>query len=986
MKKPASLLGRFLRHAERDPDRSAVHSGGTVVTYGRLRDTALRRAALLRARGVRPGDRVALLLPPGPDAISGMLAAMACGAAFNHLDPDDPPARIAELLASARPRLIVDDSGAIGDVVFDPEDRAAPPPKDAPRVCPSGDRIAYVVHTSGTTGTPKAVQVTHANVTLLLDGFDLMAPPPEALVTTWWTSPRFDVSILEVWSALTAGGAVAIVPPARRYDAALFLGFATDVRASSCFVPVAFLPELVDTLESNPRSLVDLRRLLVGVEPIPLGLATRIARARAQLTVVNGYGPAETTISPLMYRVDPDNRDDPSRRTPIGRPIAGVATVLLDPDSGLPTEADHGELMITGGSVSAGYVSGPDSRFGRYRAEPSYRTGDLVTRDPNGDLVFKGRVDRQLKIRGYRLEPEEVEHVLAELADVEQAAVIAVDDEGGPVLAAYVVPRAGATIDETAVRAALASRLPSYAVPRHLVALDELPQTASAKLDHAALRAALPGRTTQARPFVPDDPPAVLATAWQDLFGDRADLSFVALGGTSLDAIRLSARLRAAGAIVTVPEVLAAPGLTELTARLRPDAGRASPDPATACPPAPGQLGITLHESMAGRPGMYIELVRARLPEDVDTDRLLRAARTVTGRHPALRTAVRLDRSGRPELVADAAGPEVGLRTDVSIDAHEAALAARLGTAGEPLASLAVVLPGDRTRWLSLGLHHTVTDDTSMSILLDDLAAAYAGEARPQPTGSFPDLARRLANVDQAPGAAEAARRLVDGLGNGLTGHPLDRAGDGPAGADAARFDVDETTAGPMLARWRTAGVTPGAGLACVMASAIRDVWGVATPMIGLARERRQLPADFSVVGCAVDIALVAVSPANDDILTTAAHVTRSLASWLEPGAPSFHRFLAAVRERHAIPPAVPQFCLNIGRSLRLRLGRDVIVCEVSPPPAAKYPLMLMVEQDGNRLAGTLVTDRAWIAPASADRFVKSFVTRLTEGVSEDRS
>jgi non-ribosomal peptide synthetase component F len=290
-----TLLTRLLAAGRRRPEAPAVWTASGSVSWGRLLDLAGRYAAGYRAHGVRPGHRVGVLLEPGPHAVAAAVGAFAVRAAYVPLDPAQPPARIGTLLDAAGPRLVVAETAVPGRAALAPAavvGRPGMPLADAG--VPSD--VAYVVHTSGSTGIPKAVQVEHANLTNLLTDLDERAPVPAGHTGTWWTRPSFDVAVWECFAPLSRGGSVRVVPDEARHDGAALAAFLDVCGAQSAYAPPAFLPELDALLRAEPGALTCLRRLLVGVEPIPRTLLESIGRSRPRLTVVNGYGPAETTV------------------------------------------------------------------------------------------------------------------------------------------------------------------------------------------------------------------------------------------------------------------------------------------------------------------------------------------------------------------------------------------------------------------------------------------------------------------------------------------------------------------------------------------------------------------------------------------------------------------------------------------------------------------------------------------------------------------
>ncbi|MEU4782928.1 AMP-binding protein, partial [Micromonospora sp. NPDC023633] len=675
--------------------------------------------------------------------------------------------------------------------------------------------VAYVVHTSGSTGTPKAVQVEHGNLVNLLADLDDRAPVPDGHTGTWWTRPSFDVAVWECFAPLVRGGTVRVVPEAARHDGAALAGFLDAAGAGSAYVPPAFLPELRALLRAEPGALAGLRRLLVGVEPIPRPLLQDIARSRPALTVVNAYGPAEATVCCALYVVPRDGAVA-GERAPIGTAVRGTRLLLRQPD-GSCRPTGTGELVVSGAAVARGYLRDPGGEPAFDTAADgtrTYRTGDLARTLPDGNLLFLGRVDRQVKLRGFRIEPAEVESVLRLLPGVRDVVVGARRWDGlGDVLVAYVAAEPGAGLTERAVRDHARDRLPGYAVPAVVALLPRLPLTPHGKYDHDRL-AALPlrpaGPTAGGHPTDPidagrpvgpadgadsvhgvdpahsadpadgADPVGVVLDAWRRVLpaGEiRPGDAFLPLGGTSLAAARVAARLtERTGVPVTAADVLRAPDAAALADRLRaatagpgvrvgPDAGPAGPGGvlggpgggvgARSAPLTPEQLGLWLHDELNPGTDLYVEPVWFSTTSPVDRSRLAAALRRAVAAHPVFGAGLRLV-DGLPELVLDRHPPTVEVADLADGPALDAAVRARarrpFDTTTEPLLRCAVLGAGDRTDLL-LVWHHLAVDAWSLRLFLADLARCHDDPGwSPPPSATTPcDLnLRRSARVADA--------------------------------------------------------------------------------------------------------------------------------------------------------------------------------------------------------------------------------------------
>ncbi|SOD68008.1 amino acid adenylation domain-containing protein [Streptomyces zhaozhouensis] len=490
------------RHALERPRAPAVVTPGGTLDYGELLARAGRLARRLRARGVGPETVCAVALPHGADAVVAMVAVTGAGGAFLTLDVDAPPPRLAALAASAGATHVLTTSALAGRLVPPLPgsplllDGAEPDgPADAPRPAPPRpDALAYVSHTSGSTGTPHAVLVEHRSLTSYLrDSADAFRLGPDS-VTLQLAPLGYDASIRDTLTPLVAGGRLVVLPRATLLRAEPFV---EAVRAFGVDALLSVTPSFLTFLAGHPgaaEGLASLRLVVSSGESLRPHLGSG-GRSLTSGRLVNQYGPTECTMTTTRFEVPhaPDTTADL-----VGTPVAGARVLLLDGEGAEVPEGAVGEVYIGGVGVARGYRGLPALTAERFVPDPFatgrgarlYRTGDLGRRGPDGVLEYLGRTDRQIKIRGHRVEPAEIEAALLTHPTVAGAAVTAAHDARGRVfLLAHVVGARLVEVTDAALRAHLGRTLPAHMMPRRFVRVDALPTTRGGKVDRAALAA-----------------------------------------------------------------------------------------------------------------------------------------------------------------------------------------------------------------------------------------------------------------------------------------------------------------------------------------------------------------------------------------------------------------------------------------------------------------------------------------------------------------
>ncbi|WP_239166995.1 non-ribosomal peptide synthetase [Actinoplanes italicus] len=867
---PLTAHELFAAHAARQPAAPAI--AGTGVTYGDLDAASDRLARHLLERGIGAETVVGLHLRRGPGLITAILAVWKAGAAYLPLDPAHPADRLAYMLSDSKTSLLITDTEA-GPFITDSDQlvRRVPvlrlddpavvdPAGTTPDVSVHPEQAAYLIYTSGSTGRPKGVTVTHRGLSNLVGATHQLFPAGPGDTTLQFASPSFDASVSEIIMALTSGATLAIAPGADG-----LAGLLREHHVTTATLP----PSLLRTLEAE--DLATLTTLITAGERLDPGLAATWA---PRLNLINAYGPTETTVCATAGAITPADSTD----APIGNPIANTTTHLLDQHLNPVPAGVTGDLFIGGPSLARGYRNQPARTATAFVPNPFatdgsrlYRTGDLARRLPDGRLVFLGRTDHQLKIRGHRIEAGEVEAALLSLPAVTDAVVTGHDER----LVAYVVPTApaGLPADED-LRAGLRLSLPEYMVPSVFVRLDALPLNRNGKVD----RAALPAPATERADRTVYRAPAgateeILAGIWGDLLGlDRvgAGDGFFALGGHSLLAIRAVSRIREAlHTDLPLAALFDHPTVAGLAAHI--DGTAHGP----AIPPIrrverTGPLPL----SFAQQRLWFLAQLDPESPEynvpavlpiggELDAEALTAALTALVTRHEVLRTRFVTGTDGVPVQVIDppATFPlvkvDAGSRREAEdLMAYDARLPFDLSTG--PLIRATLIRTAPDRHLLVLCLHHIVTDEWSARILRHELAALYeairANEPDPLPLlpvqyADFAVWQRDLLAGPVAETQAEYWRtRLADPPLLALpTDHPRP-AVRSTAGA-ALDFTVPARVTAGLRALARRHGATMFMTLAAAYATLLHRHTGQDDLLIGVPVANREQPETQAMAG-----------------------------------------------------------------------------------------------------------------------------------------
>lgn len=752
-----SIGDAFAGRAIATPQATALTMGGTALTYAELDQRSNQLAHVLRAHGVDTDHSVGLCLDRSIELVVALLGILKAGGAYLALDPTYPAHRLELMLRTAACELVLTTNhlrerlpthGRVIDL-----ETLADEINQAPTTMPGDvgvapEQLAYVSFTSGSTGKPKGVAVPHRAVLRLVsdDGFMHFGP---AEVFLLMAPIAFDASTLELWGPLLQGGRLVIMPPGT--PTLEDIGrVVREEKVTTLWLTAGLFHLMVDERLDDLRGV---RQLLAGGDVLSVSHMRKALQALPETTLINGYGPTENTTFTCCHTITVADLDGGS--IPIGRPIPHTSVHVVDAANRPCPVGVPGELVTGGQGLARGYIGQPEltaTAFTTLAGERVYRTGDRVRWREDGTLEFLGRMDRQVKILGHRIEPGEVEAMLAAVAGITTAAVVVQDGPTGKRLVGYVAP----AVDVATVRAELTARLPAHLVPAVLVSLPSLPLTSNGKVD----RAALPGPEIDAvdeagNPALRNATEEILAHLWSRLLGveqiGSAD-DFFLRGGHSLLATQLVSRIRETFSVeLPLRSIFEAPLLRDLAHRI--DQARALDIPVV--PPLraevrPATVPLSfaqerlwfLNQLEPGNP-FYNMPAALELKGRFEVEAARRVVATLVERHESLRTVFRASDGHPTQVILPTLSVPVGLE-DLSRSpfASQPALVQRaiatearqpFDLAQGPLLRVVVLRLSEDHHILLMTMHHIVSDGWSMGVLtreMGDYYAAFTGAAQ----------------------------------------------------------------------------------------------------------------------------------------------------------------------------------------------------------------------------------------------------------------
>ncbi|MFD4668658.1 non-ribosomal peptide synthase/polyketide synthase [Lentzea sp. NPDC058450] len=801
-----TITGLFAAQASLTPDEPAVITDSAVLTYAELDARANGLAHRLIELGVRPEDPVGLLVERSADLVVAELAVVKAGAAYLPLDGRAPVERLRRVLGRSGVAVVITDlvnetlARSVHNgrtVVLD----GSVPDAANPDVVVRPGQLAYVMYTSGSTGEPKGVAVQHGDVVALaLDSrFDGGAHERVLL----HSPSAFDASTYEMWVPLLRGRQVVIAPPGD-VDAEAVRHAVTAHGVTAIWLTAGLFRLIA---QEAPEAFAGLWQVWTGGDVVPAAAVRRALEACPGLTVVDGYGPTETTTFATSFPMTGSVPDV----IPIGRPLDGMAAYVLDAGLRPVPVGVPGELFLAGAGVARGYLGAPGLTAERFLPSPfgtpgsrMYRTGDVARWRADGTVEFVGRTDDQVKIRGFRVETGEIDALLVRHPAVAESITVARAENGRKQLVAYLVSTA--ELSHADLRTWLKRELPDYMVPSAFVRLETLPLSGNGKVDRRALPAPQVSTSRHVEPTTAVE--RELARVWAEVLRvDRVGIedNFFELGGDSILSIQLVARARRAGLRLSSKDVFLHPTVAELARAVTEVTGSEAPAAPAAGPAPLTPIQEWFFDTALASPHHFTMSTHVELAPDLDEQALAKAVDAVVAHHDALRS--RFTQDGERWRQEPAAAPPSGILRVCDLSgleerereesAHAEALAAQssldLG-AGRLVRAVLFRLGEGRSR-LFLAVHHLVVDGVSWRVLLGDLGTAYQKLTRGEPVElepvatAFATWAHRLTDRVRA-GELDADLAHWTGFaGSASADIPVDH-GDGDPGEDVRSVTV----------------------------------------------------------------------------------------------------------------------------------------------------------------------------------------------------
>lgn len=751
----------FEEQARRTPQQPAVVSAEGRLTYAELNEKAGRLARFLQMRGVRPEARVGICLGRGSEMIVALLGVLKAGAAYVPIDPAYPQARLQFMIENSGIEILLTRSEfadllprhAASPVYLDTESSAMEDcGSQLARVETSPENLAYVIYTSGSTGKPKGVAMPHGPLSNLIR-WQMESFAASAANTLQFTSLSFDVSFQEIFSTLASGGVLYLISEESRKDFPELLRQIEAQRIERLFLPFVALDYLSRALAERPSQECPLLEVITAGEQLQITPAVmQLFESNPSSVLVNHYGPTETHVA-TAHRLDRDRGSWPAL-PPIGRPIANSRAYIMNAWMTPSPVGVPGELYLGGTTLARGYLNSPELTAERFVPNPFgeafgariYKTGDLARWKAGGELEFLGRIDSQVKVRGYRIEPGEIEAALLEHENVEQAVVVVREVAGQKQLVAYIVPRQPAP--PNAIQEALQRRLPEYMVPSIFVSLTALPLTPSGKIDRRSLPQPVLEGDSESHVAPQTVTEEKLARMWETLLGRKqisVDADFFASGGHSLLATQMVVRIRETFKVeLPLRRIFEAPTITRLARVIEPlvqaGAGQKLPELVKVSrdrfiPLSYAQQRLWFIDQLTPGGSVYNVPAAVRIEGALNFGALQRALEEIVRRHESLRTTFTAVGNDPQQIIHGTSSIEMPLEDLAAVAEEEKESRATRLVEEEarrpfdlgrgPMMRVRLVRLSAQDHVLVVTMHHIVSDAWSIGILIREVSLLY---------------------------------------------------------------------------------------------------------------------------------------------------------------------------------------------------------------------------------------------------------------------
>jgi iturin family lipopeptide synthetase B len=761
----------FEDQVDRNPDYIALTFHNIQLTYRELDEASCQLAQNLQSRGIQPDSIVAIRMERSVEMIIGILAILKAGGVYLPIEPDFPGERVKYMLNDSNANLVLSHSGKMREAV-DISDLGRLPVSPCPREPQAGD-LAYIIYTSGSTGKPKGVLVKHSSVVHLIYSKKKLFHLTSRDRVLLFSSICFDVSVEQIFITLFTGAALILIDKDTLLKVSKFEAFINRNAVTQIHAVPSFIAHI--DLNNAPQ----LKRILSAGEVCPLSLAKKYCKTK---DFYNDYGPTETTVISTSLKAEPGYLNEGISRLPIGSPIGNTTVYLFDREQRLVPIGVTGEIYIGGDGVTRGYLNRPELTSENFIANPLgegdrlYRTGDLARWLPGGNIEFIGRKDNQVKIRGYRVELGEIEHLICRLPQIEEAAVVARTDTGGDTfLCAYYVPggdlenvkgrhNTKANPPGTLIKKYLGSHLPPYMIPTFFVGMEKIPRTPGSKVDRKALPPPSQAEVNSDRhdSSGPRDLFEItLGKIWEEILGINGPIhsnaDFFQMGGHSLKVIRLVSQIHRRMHIKCQNrDIFNAPTLGELAKCLREKERvqyiSITPAPLKEYYPlsSPQKRLFWLHQLDKNSLAYHISLA-VKVNEQLDVSLLEHVFLQLIQRHQGLRTSFEMVDDQPVQRPRNQV--EFNIRiyeqitSDTSIGSILRAFIRPFDLSQPPLFRIGLIKTGEPSSpyIMMVDMHHIISDEVALDILMEDFSRLYAGQPLPLLKFQYTDYSQWMA-------------------------------------------------------------------------------------------------------------------------------------------------------------------------------------------------------------------------------------------------